>query len=270
MSKQTNLKVLFASICLLPMYPVAAQDFSACDPNYPCNPRQTTFAEELQEHGIDTSKASLITALSNSDPKVRSLAAYQLVTDPHLYAIPEVERALASEKDTGTALHIASALAGSGDPVGARRLEATCTNASLAPEMAAQAAEQLEIAERRHPGVASLGKCADAVISALEIASQSYQRRMLISVVAAMAAQTSKDQQDRIISIAQKLLQDDAPATRMRASDALAQMGSTSSIPAIRNAIQSEPDLNVRVSHQRNLDKLLKLSNSSIVNVTKQ
>jgi hypothetical protein len=45
----------------------------------------------------------------------------------------------------------------------------------------------------------------------------------------------------------------------MRASEALAEMGSTASIDLIRSAMQSETEPSVRSWYQRNLDTLQKL-----------
>jgi hypothetical protein len=57
----------------------AAQANSPCDPKTSlCGVGLTTFAEALREKGIDTSEPSLIAALSNTDPQIRSLAANQL------------------------------------------------------------------------------------------------------------------------------------------------------------------------------------------------
>ena len=252
--------ILCTTLCFLAVPPIVAQNNRVCDANHPCgNTRFTSFAEALRERGIDTSQSSLITALSNNDPEVRALAAYQLAENRDLFAFPAIENALSTEKNTHARIGIASALASAGDRVGARDMEAMCTHASVSVDDTVRVVQQLATAQRSHPNIASTGKCADVVLAALESVSESYQKRELVSILPSMVHNVPKDKVDRMVTGAQNLLGDKESATRMSASQALAEMGSTASIDVLRKVIQNEPDANIRAWHQRNLDKLTKL-----------
>jgi HEAT repeat protein len=246
------------SVSLLIISPIIAQMTGT---SY--NESPTPFAVSLRAHGIDTSKQSLVAALSNRDPVVRSLAANQLVADHDYLDKPAIEKALAAETDNQTRVGIASALASIGDPVGTRQLESMCTNATLPIDVTVHAVQQLAMVQRSYPKLASAGRCAETVLVALEGASEEYQQRELVSILPVLVRGLPQSTTDRVAADAQNLLTANEPATRMSASDALAQMGATSSTPALRSAIQSEKDPGVRAWHQRNLDKLLKLSNSA-------
>lgn len=236
-----------------------AQDFSACDPHLPCNPRPTTFAEALQAHGIDTSYPSLIAALKNSDPVVRSLAAHELAEKHDYSDKAAIENALSLETNSSAKAGIASALVAMGDRVGANALESMCTDASLPVEDLVRVTQQIEAGQRSHPTLLSAGRCAEAVLGALDHASEEWEKRQLVSVLPPMVKDVPREQADRMAAEAESLLSAKDPSTRLSASEALGEMGSTASIPALRAAIQNEPDPNIRAWHQRNLDKLLKL-----------
>jgi HEAT repeat protein len=216
-------------------------------------------ADALRARGIDLSRPSLIAALSNRDPQVRSLAAHQLVFNRDPGVIANIEKALSTETDRQARIGLASALASVGDPAGARHLEGMCMDTSLPVDVTVQVVQQLAMAQHSHPNLTSTAKCADVVLAAIESASESYQRRELVSLLPSMVHQVPEDKADRMVKDAQNLLGDGEPATRMGASDALAQMGSIASIEAVRDAIRNESDPVARRSYQRNLDTLQKL-----------
>jgi HEAT repeat protein len=62
-----------------------------------------------------------------------------------------------------------------------------------------------------------------------------------------------------MVTEAQSLLGSKDPTTRMNASRALAEMGSTASTDLIRNAMHRETDPSIRAWHQHDLDTLQKL-----------
>jgi HEAT repeat protein len=239
-----------------PLNPIPEAVQKACDPNYKPSsegalsggPRP--FSVLLCERGIDTSEPSLIAALSNSDPEVRTLAAYQLAENCDFSDFPAIESALSTEKDTHARIGMASALASSGDRVGARDLEAMCTHASVSVDDTVRVVQQLAMAQRSHPNIASAGKCADVVLAALDSVSESYQRRELVSELPSMVHDVPKDKADRMVMAAQNLLGSKEAATRMSASRALAEMGSSASIELIRDAIQNEPNASIREWHK--------------------
>ena len=129
-----------------------------------------------------------------------------------------------------------------GDPVGAKTLESMCADASLPVDITFHVVQQIEMAQHSHPKLLTSGKCADAVLVALDSASQDYQRQELVSVLPLMIHNVPKDKADRMVTDAQNLLTAKEPATRMGASGALAEMGSTASIELIRNAMERETD----------------------------
>jgi HEAT repeat protein len=217
----------------------------------------------LREHGIDTSETALIAALSNSDPVVRSTAAHQLLAEHDYLARPAIEKALSAETDSVAKTGIASALVGMGDPVGARTLESMCADASLPWDVTIRVVGQITMSRLSHPNLVSAGVCADVVLTALESTSDDYERTELVSVLPSIYKDVSKDKADRMITDAQKLLGERQAATRMQASMALTNMGSTASIKLIHAAMDSETDPNIRAVHQRNLDTLLKLQQPS-------
>jgi hypothetical protein len=93
----------------------------------------------------------------------------------------------------------------------------------------------------------------------VEHASQDYERMDLITVFPLIYKDVPKEKAGRMVTVAQNLLESQDVTTRMRASQALAEMGSIASIDFIRTAIINETNSDIRAWHQPNLDKLLKL-----------
>jgi hypothetical protein len=252
-----------------PLNPVSADVQKACDPNYkPSTDGFNSggvmpFSVALCEHGIDTSGPSLIAALKNSDPEVRSLAAAelaekQLAEKQDDLAKPAIENALSAETNTRARIDIAASLMNIGDPVGAKILNGMCTDASLPVEDTVTVVQQIAMAN--HP----TGICADVVLDAVEHASQDYERMDLITIFPLIYKNVSKEKAGRMVTDAQNLLESQDVTTRMRASQALAEMGSIASIDLIRTAIINEPNPDIRAWHQPNLDKLLKLQQQNV------
>jgi hypothetical protein len=71
-----------------------------------------SFKESLQEQGIGLTHASLVSALHNNDPRVRSQAAAVLAENHDQEAVILIEGALASEQDQKTMVELASVLMG--------------------------------------------------------------------------------------------------------------------------------------------------------------
>jgi HEAT repeat protein len=225
----------------------------------PRNSGPVPFSVYLTAHGVDTSEPSLVAALSNSDPIVRSFAALQLMSDRDFQAMPSIEKALSTETDNQARIGMASALAGAGDRVGAATLEAVCMDPSLPVEVTASAVRQLASAEHSHPTLISMAGCAGVVLAALENVSEEYKRWELLQILPSVAHDAPSDKANRMVTEAQSLLGSKDPTTRMNASRALAEMGSTASTDLIRNAMQRETDPSIRAWHQHDLDTLQKL-----------
>ena len=251
-----------------PLDTLPAEVQKPCDPNYkPSTDGDISgalkpFSVSLCEHGIDTSEPSLIAALKNSDPEVRSLAAAELA-EKQLnekqddLAKPAIENALSAETNTRARITIAASLMSMGDPVGVKILNGMCTDASLPVEDTVIVVQQIAIADH------STGICADVVLDAIEHARPDYQMD-LITVFPSIYKDVPKEKADRMVTDAQNLLESQDVTTRMRASQALAEMGSTTSIGRIRTVIINERDPVIRAWHQSNLDKLLKLQQQDV------
>jgi HEAT repeat protein len=222
----------------------------------------TPPAELLRVHGIDTSEPSLLAALRDSDPQVRSSAAAQLAQNRDVRAIPAIEKALSTETDTQARIAMGAELARMGDAAGPAHLESMCSDANLSTDDVVRAERQLAMAHDVRPRFPSPGKCADVILAALETVSASDKRRYLLTTLASMVHEVPSDQATRMIADAQNLLADPDGTVRLGASQALADMRSTASIDAIRKAIQNEPSPDLRAFHQHNLDTLLKLQQS--------
>jgi HEAT repeat protein len=95
------------------------------------NSQHRTVAGDLRAHGIELSEQSLIAALGNKEPIVRSLAANKLIADRGSDAIPFIEAALSIEKDPTTRLGMATALSAIGDTEGIEHLQRMCNDATL-------------------------------------------------------------------------------------------------------------------------------------------
>jgi HEAT repeats len=243
---------------------VSADLKQACDPNYKPSPdgsnfsRLMPFSVALCEYGIDTSEPSLIAALKNSDPEVRSLAAAELAEKHDDAARPAIENALSAETNIRARIGIAASLMNMGDAVGTKILNGMCTDASLPVEDTVSVVQQIAMAN--HP----TGICADVVLDAVEHASQDYERMDRITIFPLMYKNVSKEKAGRMVTDAQNLLESQDVTARIRASQALAEMGSIASIDLIRTAIINEPNPDIRAWHQPNLDKLLKLQQQDV------
>jgi len=218
------------------------------------NSQHRTFAEDLSSYGIDLSRQSLVAALSNKDPKVRSLAANQLVQDGDQDAIPSIEAALAIEKDPHARMGIAAALSAVPDSKGVESLQAMCNDTTLPFRMQLAAVQTLQIAH------SPSGVCADAMLGSLNRAEDAGYRDVILTVLPAMYIELPRDQSGRIVSLVEELLRDRAPqsSVRIAASSALAQIGSASSVEVIRAAIVREQDPVVRSSLEGDLVALEK------------
>ena len=218
----------------------------------------TSSAEFLRQHGIDTSQQSLIAALRNNDPTVRSIAAFQLAGDHPLESTAILESALSNETDPDVAVQIAGALWQIGGKTGFQHLESVCADPSLPMSVVTKATWHLTLANRSRPQPGSVGKCAGALIAGLGRASERDRWPEILLRLLAVSRDVPKAEADVIVSDIQTLLGDNDPSIRMAASHALATMASVSSIPSIRNTISYEQDPDIRASLERDLSTLEK------------
>jgi HEAT repeat protein len=190
---------------------------------------------------------------------VRGFAALELNEQHDYVAIPAIEDALSNESDTTARISIAASLVGMDDPVGEQNLEALCSDKTQPAETTIRATFTLANAQRARQKPVTTLKCADVVLSLFDNPNATSERSSILLLLPGMYHNASKDKADRMIAIAQSMLGDISTVARMRAGEALAEMGSTDSIELIRSAMQREPNNNARQGFQRNLDDLQKL-----------
>jgi HEAT repeat protein len=216
--------------------------------------RLLTLSEALKDHGIDIAPASLIAALKNSDPYVRTLAAHKLAEDRVLEAIPLIESALAVETNPRARIGFAGALAEFKVPKGVEELQAICSDPKLPIAVNIESATYLQMAHL------PIAVCADTILDSLSIEADASYRDSALYPLAAMYREVSPDKASRILSAIEALLKDPAqqPHVRLMASHALTQIGASSSIEALKDAILREEDPNMKSILQADLDILQK------------
>jgi len=216
--------------------------------------RIITVAEALKDHGIDTAPASLIAALKNSDPYVRSLAANMLAQDRILEAVPLIESALTAETDPQARIGISGALSSLNDPKGAESLQAMCRDSKLPIRFIIESALHLQIL--RLPS----GACVERLLDPLKIGNDASYRDSALYPLTAMYREVAPDQAGRILAVIEGLLKDPAQQmnVRLMASHALVQIGAPSSVEAFNTAILGEQDPNIKARIQADLDTLQK------------
>ncbi|NYF92290.1 HEAT repeat domain-containing protein (plasmid) [Tunturiibacter empetritectus] len=210
------------------------------------NDQGISFADSLRSRGVGTSPSELGGALRNADPQVRALAAYKLAEDHDSEAAQKIEVALVIEKNLQTRIDFSSALWSLGDEVGRKQLVAICNDLSLPPKAITDAASHLHM-------MGQDGRCENGILTLIDRATESYQRLDLLPFLPTIYSGASQKTIDRIVAIAQGMLNDKSPAVRISASHVLAQVGSKSSATVIRDASMRETDPVVRSSLQQDL-----------------
>ena len=213
-------------------------------------------AEALRDRGIDLSEPSLLIALHHPDARVRTLAAAQFAADHRMDAIPDVERALADEKDRMTRIGLASALASLHDPLGLTFLEQRCADPAEPDRSAIVAAQTIEMLH------APLTACVESMLIRLHATSSGDYRDALIPIAADLHSVATKDQAARIVDALQRLLIDrsEQPSFRLAAAQGLAQIEATTSIPFLQDVIADESDPVLRATFLTSLEAVQKSS----------
>jgi HEAT repeat protein len=231
-----GMRQLIGAIVIL----LAASSTTSQEPDKGSGAALIPFADSLHAQGIDTSRISLIAALRNSDPQVRSLAALQLAQDHDTKSVHVIENALKVEKDTEARITIAGALRSLHDPNGVAYLQTMCSDTSVSINVLVRVVQDLT----RYSESTAL--CADRVLSFLDSHNDSDSKQQVLWTLAGLYPSASPNQADRIVRLLQDLLVDQSSTVRMQAGDALVQIGSPSSMIALRSAISKEQDSQVR------------------------
>jgi HEAT repeat protein len=207
---------------------------------------------QLRSYGIEITPESLLTALGNSNPRVRYLSAFELIDTLGKDALPAIKGALAAETDPFARVELAVALVAAKDGAGVEHLKMTCADPNLplsAIDMATQTLQQFHLQS---------GHCAGAILASLPQPGNGEWRAIALTLLPTIYVQVSQDQKDRIVIAIEEMLRDNQQEqpVHLRASQALAQIGLSSSIEPIRDAISREKDPNIRSSLERDLETL--------------
>jgi hypothetical protein len=214
-----------------------------------------SFAEVLASHGVtDLSEESLISALSNSDPEVRSVAAMKLAEDHHDDAAPAVESALSREQDLNAQIAISKGLWGLHDHKGIAHLHAMCTNPSLKFMTLISVIDALSIPH------SPTGVCAETFFAAMGSSKEPAEIAAGTTRLSVIYRDATPVQALRILTTLRLLLADTKQEAdvRLEASQALAEIGTPECAAAIRTAISQEENPDIRVFFEATLKGLQK------------
>jgi HEAT repeat protein len=206
-----------------------------------------TFKQLLRERNVSLTGEALLTALRNTDPQVRYLAALVLAEDKETNAIPAIADALTTEKVAETRVNMALALAQLGDENGIAALRDDCSNPELAPSLRMYAAKYL------------LDVHSEGCLSSIEDVARSAKdpgARILALSQLARFQHASEADSDKIIRSLAIALSDKEPTVTIAASHGLSAFGSPAGVPYLQKAIAVEHDGTVRSIMQADLQRL--------------
>ncbi len=237
---------LIASLCVV----VAAQA-PRQRPKSSSDEPLTPAAKILRAHGIQMSESSLIRALSNSDPEIRSVAALQLAEDHDFAAVPKIEVALKAELEPRARITMAQALWSLHDPKGASYLQTMCREGSLSIYVLVEVVQDLN--SMGEPS----GACVDPVLDYLAADSLSSDRRQaVVPALPGLYRWAPKPRAEEIVKALEEMLSDSSGWVKMEAGQSLVRIKSFASAGALREALSGETDPVVRASLQKDLDRL--------------
>jgi hypothetical protein len=218
-------------------------------------PRMTSLAEVLASHGVtDLSEESLISALTNSDPHVRIVAAMKLAEDHHDDAAPAVESALSREQDLNAQIGLSEALWGLHNDKGIAHLHAMCTDSSLKLTTLISVVDALRLTH------SPAGVCAETFFAAMGSAKEPGEIAMGETRLSAIYCDSTPEEARRIMMTLKLYLADrkQEAQVRLEASQALADIGTPECADAIRAAISQEQNPDYRVFFEATLKGLEK------------
>lgn len=216
----------------------------------PSNGRGRTLDEALRGHNIELTQSALVDALKNADPEIRYLAAQKLAESKKRDAIPAIVAAFTSEKAPLTRVNIAFALAQLSDATGFGALEDGCSKGRLDPQTSVLSGQYL--IDLRHESL----PCLNALLDIVQFESDSDGYRIQAASILPRFHELSPVDSGRILAGLLKALETSNPAVRMAASDALADLGNSAAIPALRKTAENERDEVVRAHFERDLLRL--------------
>jgi HEAT repeat protein len=237
---RSALLLLAAAIALLGSVPALEAQVSAG--------RLATVAETLQQHGIGMDRASLLAALTNSEPQVRGLAAAGLAEKRDKSSVPSILAALKIEERSEVKADMALAAARLGSAAGVADLRATCDAQAASADLRLLAARYVQdFLEDDH--------CRHVVEDLTASAPESEDRVRALDLLTGSASTTSSDMR-RIKAIFIGALADKHVGVRLVAADHLAHIGSKADAPVLERAIAAEQNPDVRDSMETDLNLL--------------
>ncbi len=216
-------------------------------------PQNHSFKEELASHGLTAlSEGSLIAALSDSDPQVRTMAAMKLAEDHHDDAAPAIESALSREQDLKAQIGLSQALWGLHDDFGIAHLHAMCADSSLSFITLISVVDALRLAHT------PAGVCAETFFAAMGRSKEPGEIAMGETRLSAIYCDSTPEQARRILIALRLYLADrkQEAVIRVGASQALADIGTPECAEAIRAAISEEQNPGDRVFFESTLKSL--------------
>lgn len=217
--------------------------------------RLRSFAEVLASHGVtDLSEGSLIAALSDSDPQVRTTAAMKLAEDHRDDAAPAIASALSREQDPKAQIGLSQALWGLHDDHGIAHLHAMCTDSSLSFNTLISVVTALRLTN------SPAGVCAETFFAAMGGSKEPEEIAMGETRLSVIYCDATSEQARRILKTLRLYLADRKQDSQIRleASQALADIGTPECAEAIRGAISEEQNSDVRVFFEATLKGLEK------------
>jgi HEAT repeat protein len=199
---------------------------------------------------VELTKAALLDALRNADPKVRWLATAKLAQDKVSEAIPALLEALRAERLSSTRVNIALSVALPGHSDGFSALQDGCVDLTADIWVRLQAARYL-LDFLKRPDLA----CRNALLAVVRAQPSPDSMAEAVSLLR-RARGLSREESEEILTVALKALADPEPAQKLAASKILVEPGDRSAMTYLRAAIDREQDETVRTSMQADLKQV--------------
>jgi HEAT repeat protein len=206
-----------------------------------------TFRELLAQRNIELTEPSLVAALRNPDPHVRSWSALILAEDKATDAVPAISETLQSETVLEAKASIALALAQLGGQQGFATLKSMCGDNNIPPYLRVYATMyMLDLDDE---------SCLNTIFEVLQSNADSSSRVLAFSQLSGFH-KLSQDDSQRIVNVTLKALGDETTAMRIAASRALSGFPPAIGVPALQNAIAKERNEAVKMQMQSTLQHL--------------
>ena len=180
---------------------------------------------------------------------MRWLAAQKLAQDGATETTPAILEALSLEKTSSARVNIAFALAQLGETKGLGTLLEACHDDTTRPYLRAVAARYVLDLHRDDK------RCLNDLVDMLRVDSGPDSRLEAISLLPRFRG-LSKEESQEVLQGLFVALKSSQPAVRLASSHALGEIGNSSALPYLRNALASEGDTNVRSEMQADIRRL--------------